>query len=287
VTLSSDRHYLFVVNALSNSVSTFTFQGSNLVPASVVDSGGLTPISVAEHDGVVYVLNAGGAGNVSGFRNLDGRLQPIPNSSRGLSASGGTDPAQVGFGSDGQVLVVAEKATSRLTTYPVRQDQTLGTAVVTASSGPTPFGFAFDRRDHLIVSEATVSAASSYRFDESAPATPVLVSPSIVNGQVAACWVVVTPDGRFAYTANAGASSISSYRIDRSGRIDLSDAVAASTGNGAGVLDMAVSTGGRYLYAVAPGSLAIVSFTVDFDGSLKATGAASGLPAGNAGLAAD
>jgi len=37
-------------------------------------------------------------------------------------------------------------------------------------AGSTSFGFAFDRRDHLIVSEAIASAASSYRFDERGPA---------------------------------------------------------------------------------------------------------------------
>jgi hypothetical protein len=39
---------------------------------SVVNSGGLTPISVTEGDGMVTVLNAGGAGNVAGFRNTQG-----------------------------------------------------------------------------------------------------------------------------------------------------------------------------------------------------------------------
>jgi hypothetical protein len=57
------------VNALSNSVSTFAVRRSGLELRSTVDSGGLRPISVTEHEGVVYVLNAEGAGNVTGFRN--------------------------------------------------------------------------------------------------------------------------------------------------------------------------------------------------------------------------
>ena len=57
VTLSGDGRHLFVVNAGSNSVSTFTVGASGLALASVRDSGGLHPISVSERDGLVYVVN--------------------------------------------------------------------------------------------------------------------------------------------------------------------------------------------------------------------------------------
>jgi 6-phosphogluconolactonase len=286
VTLGSDGRHVFVVNALSNTVSTFALRNNGLALMSVVDSGGLQPTSVTEHDGLVYVLNAGGAGNVAGFRNAHGELRPLANSSRGLSAAGGTAPAQVGFGADGEVLVVTERTSNRITSYAVRRNGTLGPAVVTASSGATPFGFAFDRRDHLIVSEAPGSAASSYRFDERT-ATPTLLSASVANTQAAACWVAVTPNGRFAFTANAGSSSISSYRIARSGRIELANAVAGSTGANAGALDIAVSPDGRRLFALASRSLQVVAFGIGSDGDLSTLGAGSGLPAGSAGMAAN
>ena len=229
--------------------------------------------------------------NIAGFRNVHGELKALPDSIRGLSAAGGTGPAQVGFGADGDVLVVTEKATNRLTSYRVRRDGTPGQAVVTASSGLTPFGFAFDRRDHLIVSEAfggaaNASAASSYRFDERS-ASPLLVSGSVPTNQTAACWVAVTPNGKFAFTGNAGSSSVSSYRIARSGKLELASAAAGSTGANAGVTDLAVSTSGRHLFALAPRSLQIVSFKLAYDGSLTAVGAGTGLPAGSAGLAAN
>jgi 6-phosphogluconolactonase (cycloisomerase 2 family) len=287
VTLSGDGRHVFVVNAASNTVSTFALRGASAVLTSVVDSGGLQPISVTESDGLVVVLNAGGAGNVAAFRNTNGELRPVQGGSRGLSAAGGTAPAQVGFGADGDVLVVTEKATSRITSYNVRRDGTLGAPIVTPSSGSTPFGFAFDRRDHLIVSEAVASAASSYRFDERGPAVLHLLTASLVNTQAAACWVVVTPNGRYAYTANAGSSSLSSYRIARSGTLELANAVAGSTGTNAGALDMAVTPAGDQLFALAPRSLQIVSFKVGYDGNLTTLGAATGLPVGSAGLAAN
>jgi 6-phosphogluconolactonase (cycloisomerase 2 family) len=287
VTLSGDGRHVFVVNAASNTLSTFALRGANAVLMSVVDSGGLQPISVTENDGLVVVLNAGGAGNVAAFRNLHGELRALPNSSRGLSAAGGTGPAQVGFGADGDLLVVTEKATQRITSYNVRRDGTISAPIVNVSAGATPFGFAFDRRDHLIVSEAPGSAASSYRFDEHGPALAHLLSASVPNTQAAACWVVITPNGRYAYTANAGTSSLSSYRIARSGTIELASAVAGSTGLNAGATDMAVTPDGGQLFALAPRSLQIVSFKVGYDGSLTALGAGGGLPVGSVGLAAN
>jgi hypothetical protein len=290
VTLSTDGRFVFVVNAASNSVSTFSLDGDSAVLRSVVDSGGLTPTSVAESDGIVYVLNVGGAGNVSGFRNVGGELQPLANGVRPLSAAGGTAPAQVGFGRD--VVVVTERATNRIVTYRLQPGGTLGAPQVTASSGITPFGFAFDRRDRLVVSEAFGgavggSAASSYRFTEQAPATPVLVSGSVPTQQTAACWVAITPNGHYAFTGNAGHSSISSFRIASGGQLSLIEPAAGITGPNAGVTDLAVSTSGRHLYALAPRGLLIASYAVAFDGTLTQETSAVGLPAGVAGLAAN
>lgn len=286
VTLSSDGRHVFVVNASSHTVATFALHAHGVVLTSVVDSGGLTPTSVAEHDGLVYVLNAGGSGNVAGFRHERGQLVPLPGGQRPLSAAGGTNPAQVGFGADGAWLVVTERATNRITSWPVRRDGSLGAVSIAASSGAVPFGFAVDRRDHLIVSEAAGSAASSYRLDErSAAAT--LISGSVANGQAAACWLAVTPNGRHAYTANAGTSNLSSYRIARDGRLELLQAVAASNGANAGATDLAASPDGRFLYALAPRGLQILAYRVAHDGSLTPLGAGSGLPVGTVGLAAN
>ncbi|HJV95038.1 MAG TPA: beta-propeller fold lactonase family protein, partial [Albitalea sp.] len=97
----------------------------------------------------------------------------------------------------------------------------------------------------------------------------------------------ITPNGKFAYTGNAGSDSVSSYRIARGGQIDLIQAAAGSTGANAGVTDLAVSSDGQRLFALAPKSLQIVSFRVAYDGSLTRVGAGTGLPAGSVGLAAN
>ena len=109
VTLSGSGRFLFVVNALSNSISTFAIRRKTLVLRSTVDSGGQRPVSVTEHDGLVYVVNAEGAGNVTGFRNLNGILQPVSASTQPLSAAGGTAPAQIGFSTGGEMLLSDRK----------------------------------------------------------------------------------------------------------------------------------------------------------------------------------
>jgi len=290
VTLSRDGRFLFVVNALSNTVSTFAIRRKGLELRSTVDSGGQRPISVTEQDGVVYVLNASGAGSVTGFRNLAGTLQALSGSTQPLSAAGGTGPAQVGFSPDGDVLLVTEKATNKLVSYRVRRDGRIDAPIVTASAGITPFGFAFDRRGHALVSEAfggaaNASAVSSYGFEDWAPAKPTVISASVADTQSAACWVVTTPNGRHAYVTNTGSGNISSYSIQKSGKLTLAQSIAATSG--AGPIDAAIAADGRSLFVLNAGSNSITSFAIDPDGSLTAANGVTGLPAGSNGLAAN
>ncbi len=80
--LSSDGRYLIAVDAGSNQISVLRIRpdGSlKLVPGGVVSSGGPTPVSVAVHDNLVYVANAGAVGpNYTGFTlNRGGHLRPL------------------------------------------------------------------------------------------------------------------------------------------------------------------------------------------------------------------
>jgi 6-phosphogluconolactonase len=247
---------------------------------------------VAEHDGLVYVLNDGGDGNVAGFRNVDGTLQPVAGSMRGLSVAGGAGPAQVGFSEDGDALVVTEKGTAKLTSYRVKPDGGLRMPIVTSSPGLTPFGFAFNRRNRLIVSEAVggapgASTVSSYRFNNNAPAVPVVVSAAVPDTQSAACWVAVTPNGRYAYITNAGSSSVSSYRVAPDGAITLANASAGMTGTGSAPADVAVSADGKHLYVRNGRTYTLSAFHVRHDGGLGARPVLEGLPTTAVGLAAN
>jgi 6-phosphogluconolactonase len=293
VTLSRDGAHVFVVNAGDSTVSTFALEGAELVWKSKVSSNGMHPISVTEHDGRVYVLNDGGDGNVAGFRNDHGMLVPLADGMRDLSQAGGTMPAQVGFSIDGDALVVTEKATNRLTSYRVRRDFSLRRQpVVTASPGMTPFGFAFNARNRLIVSEAAggapgASSVSSYRFSNVDPQVPQVVSAAVPTGQTAACWVAVTPGGRFAYIANTGSSNVSSYHVGPDGSLSLQEAVAGTTGEGSAPADLAVSPDGHHLYVRNGTTGTISSFKVRDDGTLAQRPLTAGLSPTAVGLAAN
>ena len=179
-------------------------------------------ISLSIHDRQVYVLNAGGSGNVSGFTiSPSGDLTSIAGSTQALS-TGASGPAQVSFTPDGSSLVVTEKGTNIISTYAVDQNGVASNRVSTPSSGTTPFGFGFTRNGTLVVSEAfgggaNASAVSSYGADNDG--TWDVISGSVATTETAACWIVVTNSGRYAYTTNAGSGTISGYAILQGGRV--------------------------------------------------------------------
>ena len=67
LTLSQDHSLLFAVNAGSGSVSVFSVHKALLTFLNKAPSGGAQPSAVAEHGGLVYVLNSGGAGSLVGL----------------------------------------------------------------------------------------------------------------------------------------------------------------------------------------------------------------------------
>ena len=149
VIVSDDHQLLFAVNAGSNSISSFRIRPDGLELAGTASSGGSMPTSVAFRRGLLYVLNAGVPNNVTGFTVAgDGILTPLTDSTRPLSAAS-TSPAQVGFDDDGTTVIVAERATNKIDTYTVGTDELLTEPFVHDSAGPTPFGFAVDKRNTL------------------------------------------------------------------------------------------------------------------------------------------
>jgi 6-phosphogluconolactonase (cycloisomerase 2 family) len=116
-----------------------------------------------------------------------------------------------------------------------------------------------------------------------------LISGSVPTLQTAACWVVVTKDGRFAYTTNTGSGTISGYRVSRTGELKLLDAngVTANTGGaGSSPLDLAISSDGRFVFSLNTGVGTIASFRLRADGRLISVSTQHGIPASASGLAA-
>lgn len=289
IVLSDDGETLLAVNAGSDDVSVFRVHANGLTLADKVSSGGVRPISIAVHEDWVYVLNAGGSGigNIAGFV-LTSRdtLKPIPGSTRPLSGPA-TAPAQVEFNPEGDTLVVTEKATRIIDTYTVDDDGIATGPVSHASSGITPFGFSFNKRGILIVSEAfggaaNASAVSSYALLQGSLR---LLSASVPDLQSAVCWIVVTKNGKFAFGSNTGSNNISSYRVGRDGTLTLLASVAASTG--AAPIDMALRGNSKFLYVLNATAHTIDVLRVDRgNGQLTPVTSVAGLPAGANGLVA-
>jgi len=285
------NQFLFAVNAGSNQISVLQIKKDSLDVVDVVDSGGIRPISLALHDDLLYVLNEGGTPNITGFEvEEDGTLTPLANSTQPLIGGVAADPAQVGFSHDGGLLVVTEKNGNRLNTYLIDDDGLPGAPIDNASNGTTPFGFAFNNADTLVVSEAfggapNQSAASSYSASDDGVLS--VISGSVPNSQTASCWVVIPNNGKLAFVSNTGSGSISSYQINaENGSLALLNATAANTGMGSAPIDMTLSVNSRILFVLVAGTQSVTSFRIGGNGSLTLVDTAGGLPMGAQGIAA-
>jgi 6-phosphogluconolactonase (cycloisomerase 2 family) len=286
VILTGDGRRLLVTNAGSDDVSVFAVAGDSLELIQTVPTGGKAPKSIAEHGGLIYVLNTGGP-SLTGFRAGPGGLEPLLDSERALSAD--ADPAQVGFRPDGSTLVVTERGTDSIVTYAVGNDGLLGASAAHPSSGPTPYGFAFTTGGTMVVTEAFgaqtgKAAASSYVLDNGSVAA---VTQSLGNGRSEICWAVVSNDDRYAFTTNFADGAVSRYAIAADGTITLDDAVAATAVEGrTGLRDEDLTADGRFLYAIDADAQRIFGWAVGESGSLSPVGSWEGVPATVAGLAA-
>lgn len=175
---AADGRYVLAVNAGSNSVSSLAVDADGLELRDVEASGGIRPTSVAERNGLVYVLN----------------------------------PSQIAIAPDSDALVVTERATNSIMTWELDGD---------------------------------VPGALSYRLDGASVQT---VSPLVPSMRAAACWAVVTKDGRFAYLTNGGTGDATALRIDQDGSISLRTPSGVDATVGGSAVDAALSENSRFLY---------------------------------------
>jgi len=245
-------------------------------------SGGSEPNAVAQHGRLVYVLNTAGSSSVVGFRLLDGRLVRIPDSLSFLSGNF-VNSASLAFTPDGRFLVVTERATNNLDVFRVLADGRLSEISINPSAGPGAFSVAIAPNGAVLISETggggpASSAISSYRIAPDAKLLPVSISVPTLGA--ANCWNVVTPDGRFVYTSNAGTSSIAGFAIAPDGSLSpIGGTTVGTNPAGSANLDIAISADGHFLYSLNAGSGAIGMFAIATDGSLVNLGARVGLPA--------
>ncbi len=272
--LTSDSRFLLAVNAASGTISSFAVFGALLIPTGVQSSGGAFPDAIAQSGDLVYVLNASGNSNVVGFNMENGHLVRIPNAT-GYLTTGLSGGSSLTFSADGKVLLVSERTTGLIDSFPVNTNGTLGAATVT--SYPRIFDFTTSATNGLLITVGGPTISSTSVADNAA-LTTVDTTP-IFSG---ACWVVVTPKG-FVYGSTGAGSIIDGYSLSTSGTITAIGTGEAASIPGATILDLALSSGGGFLYSLNSGNGSIGAWSINQSTGVLTAIVGAALPASNAG----
>ena len=278
LTLTADHAFLLAANAGSGDISVFRVLPNGLALASVTPSGGGNPISIAEHGNLVYVVNAGGDYQLSGFEiQASGTLKPVKNALHALSTPD-SGASTVAFSPDGTRLVVTERLARTVDVFTVDADGTLSNPVFNPSLGTEPFSEAFTPGGVLLVTEANfgqkASTVSSYTIK--ADNTLGVITSQATSGGFGACWIVT--DGQDALVSNTGSSSLGAYAVAGNGTLQPFGVVAsappiappaAGQPDSAFPLDLAASQDNRFVYAGLSGNGQIVGYQVSTNSGLS------------------
>jgi 6-phosphogluconolactonase (cycloisomerase 2 family) len=270
IQVSSNGRYVLAVDAGSSQLSVLRIKRDGALKlVHRVSSGGSDPVSVAEHNGLVYVANAGAGGsNYTGFiLTSSGALRPLPGSTVALPDS--AQPGDVLFNSTGSNLVGTRVGTSEIDSFSVGPDGRLTAAPNSpfAAQGPGPFGSEFRPTDpsQLFVSNAhgAPGAGTVSAFEDASDGTLSSIGDSpFADGQTAPCWVEITHDGQFLFTVNTASGSISRYSIAPDGTLTLLGSTQVSSQSSVGAVDARLSSDGRTLYVDESRAAAIGEFAV-------------------------
>jgi 6-phosphogluconolactonase len=290
IQVSRDGRFLLAVDAGSNQVSVLRigFDGRlQLVPNGVISSDGPTPVSIAVHDNLVYVANAGAVGpNYTGFTlNFFGQLQPLANST--VSLPNGSQPGDVLFNSTGTSLAGTRVGSSLIDSFVVGRDGLLSAAPGSPfpAQGVGPFGSEFrpTNPQQLFISNAHNGAGagtvSAFNVAYNGSLTSIGSGP-FANGVTAPCWVEITHNGQFLFAVNTGSGQISSYAIAPNGSLTLLSNTPVSNTAGVGAVDARLSNDGRTLYVDESRVGAVGAFAVNGGNLTELPSSPVSLPAG-------
>jgi 6-phosphogluconolactonase (cycloisomerase 2 family) len=262
---------LFVVNAGSNSVSSFRVRPDGLQLADQKLSGGTRPASVTSTTRgpgklIMYVLNSDNdSASIRGFR-VSGScvLTQILGSDRALPSQTSV-PATVRFDEEGRHLAVAERyapgpapvGDGDIVVYPVDSSGVTGAPVINPSADRTPYGLDYSHHnDILSVTNEHVDAppfpnstVSTYRQ----LANGTLVHLDTEPSPGAACWNLFTNDGKLLFVTNPvgklvpGSANVLSFSVDHNGQMTRVD----QQNTPFEAIDNALSHDDKYLYVLS------------------------------------
>ncbi len=286
--ISPGGRFLIAADAGSNQISVLQIRGNGsvrLVPGGVVSSDGVLPVSIAIHQDLVYVANAGtGGSNYTGFRlGRYGHLHPIAGSA--VALPDGSQPGDVLFNGTGTKLAGTRVGTSQIDSFTVGRGGRLTAAPGSpfSAQGLGPFGSEFrpTNPNQLFVSNAhnaDTGTISAFRDSANGRLSPIGSSP-FADLQTAPCWVEISHDGRFLFTVNTGSGTISRYSITPRGTLRLLGSTPIR-GTGAGAVDARLSPGGRTLFLDQSAAGAVAAFAVHGGTLTELTSSPTSLPAG-------
>ena len=260
---------LFVVNAGSNSVTSFQVTKAGLVRADVAKSGGVFPLSLTTHGHLLYVLNTNSM-NIQGFKfNAAGKLTPINGSNQTLAQNAFPGLSrQVAFDNSGKWLVVSKFGNpfapggpdpkNSMDTFKVGANGAAGAPITSNATVPLPFSINFDRADRLILTEVGNPTATgfvdTFRLLPNGHLTPIQSAPTNSGGN-APCWGVITRKG-FLYVTNADAlgpngATVAIFKL-KNGHLTFKGTTPQI--HETLKVDEALSKDQKYLYVLAPTS---------------------------------
>lgn len=317
VIVGANRHFLFAVNAGSNTISSFRIEPTKLTLVDQKPSGGGFPTSVTNHGNLLYVLNIDSL-NIAGFRvSATGKLTPIKGSKQKLTKgalSSDTPPKEIQFDNSGHWLAVTLLNVPVIDTFPVSGTGAAGPAKANTTANQLPFAFSVDPHNRLVVAEIidasippspnpfpAVSKTSTYTLN-SVTGKLKHIDSAKTNG-FAACWTDITHNGQFIYVVNTGGgaptgATVSVLKISQNGKLKLVQVTPPGKGpsplpNGDELarFDVVLSPDNQYLYVAVPGVVQPKSqidvFKVGSNGHITQIGASpTTLNPGISGLAA-
>ena len=222
------------MNAGDNSVSSFLITASGPKLVSHVPSHGKLPISLTSSGDLLYVVNETSQ-NIFGWKfSSTGKLTPLAGSNRKLTAvtpKGKKDKlgvtAGIGFADNGGVIAVTQRGLPRtygeIDTFVISNNGAAGPSQALATPGiANPFGFSASGKQILVSNAGFVAtpsgampnpadptqfngSAATYNVSSTGKLSSSRTPPT--NGR-AACWLVVTKNGRWAFVSNTLSDSV-------------------------------------------------------------------------------